>query len=79
MNKILKKFGFSHKKLDKVKRTKEVIYCADKNKDVLFTEQCDPADRQKTIDEIFRRNKNIVILNIQPLRGRTKVVLRHKS
>lgn len=79
--KIIEQFGFKikGKKPRKEKRIHEIIMAFDEAGWVLETKKCLPDERDKTITEIFEGNEKVAIINIRPLRGRTKVIRRNPT
>jgi hypothetical protein len=77
MNIILKRI-FGNYELPKKKQKREVerVLGITQYGEVIVARGCMPADRDKTIKEIFDSMADVVTINVSPLKGRTKIITR---
>lgn len=61
---------------EKQRRTVEMVLGFTQYGECISAKGCEPQDRDKTVKEMFANERSIVTINVQPLKGRTKIIRR---
>lgn len=77
MNLIFKRLtgGYELPK-EKQKRTVERVIGITSYGEVVEAKGCLPSDRDRVVKEMFDGNKDVMTINVSPMRGRTKIIVR---